>query len=99
MQNLRLALREQGVATAVTTLLCAQEPQVRQLLGLPDGFITAAHVAIGYPARDFPTRLARSPVEEIVFTERWGRPAFESSLPVLLRRPVTGRTAASHAAG
>lgn len=48
MQNFCLALRDQGVASAVTTLLCQAEPQIRELLQLPDGVLTAAHVAIGY---------------------------------------------------
>ncbi|MDL5159071.1 nitroreductase family protein [Actinomycetospora termitidis] len=76
MQNLCLALRDRGVATAVTTLLCAVEPQVRELLGVPDDHITAAHVAVGYPAKAFPTKLSRTPVEQIVFDETFGRPLF-----------------------
>jgi nitroreductase len=79
MQNLCLALRDQGVATAVTTLLCAQEPAVRELLGIPDEFITAAHVGIGYPAKGFPTKLSRSPVEEIVYRERFDQPLFAAA--------------------
>jgi len=76
MQNLCLALREQGVATAVTTLLCHQEPQVRELLEIPDEFITAAHIAVGYPATKFPTRLTRSPAEDIVSLERFPVPMY-----------------------
>ncbi len=76
MQNLCLALREQGVATAVTTLLCIQEPAVRELLAIPDNFITAACVAVGYPERGFPTKLSRSPVEDIVSLDRFGAPLF-----------------------
>lgn len=76
MQNLCLALRAQGVGSAVTTLLCAVEPQVRALLEVPDDHITAAHIAVGYPARPFPTRLSRTPAEEITFDETFGRPLF-----------------------
>ncbi len=76
VQNLCLALRDQGVASAFTTLLCITEPAVRELLHIPDGFITAGHIAIGYPAHGFPTRLTRSPVEEIVFAEAFDRPLF-----------------------
>jgi nitroreductase len=76
MQNLCLALRALGVASAVTTLLCHQEQKVRELLGLPPEMITAAHVAVGYPARGFPSRLTRGPVEEIVFLERFDTPMF-----------------------
>lgn len=76
VQNLCLALRDQGVATAFTTLLCIAEPAVRELLHVPDDFITAGHIAVGYPAKGFPTRLTRSPVEEIVFSERFDQPYF-----------------------
>jgi nitroreductase len=76
VQNLCLALRDQGVASAFTTLLCITEPAVRELLHIPDGFITAGHIAIGYPAHGFPTRLTRTPVEEIVFAEAFDRPLF-----------------------
>ena len=76
VQNLCLALRDQGVASAFTTLLCITEPAVRELLHIPDEFITAGHIAVGYPAHGFPTRLTRSPVEEIAFAESFGRPLF-----------------------
>ena len=71
-QNFCLALREQGVATSFTTLLVAYEPQVRELLGIPDEFITACHIVAGYPARGFPKRLRRRPVEEIGFVDSFG---------------------------
>lgn len=73
-QNFCLALRDQGVATALTTLLVHSEPRVKELLGIPDGVITAAHIAVGYPARGFPAKLSRIPVDEIVFDETYGNP-------------------------
>ena len=76
MQNLCLALRAEGVASAVTTLLCIEEPAVRELLAIPEGFITAAHIAIGYPAKGFPTKLSRSPVEDIVSLDRFDVPLY-----------------------
>jgi len=76
VQNLTLALREQGVASALTTLLCAEEPAVRELLHIPDGFITAAHVAVGYPTKGFPRKLTRSSVEEIAFLDSFDTPMF-----------------------
>ncbi|WP_088319826.1 nitroreductase family protein [Kineosporia sp. R_H_3] len=79
MQNLCLALRDQGVATAVTTLLCLSEPAVTELLEIPEGFITAAHIAVGYPAKGFPTKLTRSPVEDIVHLETFGSPMYAST--------------------
>ena len=78
MQNVCLALRDRGVATAVTTLLCREEPAVKELLGVPDGFLTAAHVAAGYPERPFPRKLSRASVEETVSLDRFDRPLFGS---------------------
>ncbi|QJY47328.1 nitroreductase family protein [Pseudonocardia broussonetiae] len=76
VQNLCLALRDQGVGTAFTTLLCIEEPKVRELLAIPEGFITAAHIAVGYPEKPFPTKLTRTPVDEIVYAESFAKPLF-----------------------
>lgn len=72
VQNLCLALREHGVGSALTTLLCRFEPQVRELLDIPAGVITAAHVVVGYPERPWPTRLTRMAPEELVFFDSYG---------------------------
>lgn len=80
VQNLCLTLRDQGVATAVTTLLCAEEPKVRELLEIPEGYITAAHIAVGYPERPFPKKLTRDPVEQIVALETFTQPMFDATL-------------------
>jgi nitroreductase len=72
--NLCLALREQGVATTLTTLLVAREPEVKELLEIPEHLSTACHIVAGYPAKDFPTRLRRLPVEELAFVESFDRP-------------------------
>lgn len=76
VQNFCLALRDQGVGSAVTTLLCHEESQVRDLLNIPDGFLTAAHVAVGYPAKGFPKKLTRTPVEGIVGLDDFATPMF-----------------------
>lgn len=76
VQNLCLALRDQGVGSAVTTLLCHEEPEVRKLLHIPDEFLTAAHVAVGYPAKGFPKKLTRTPVEQIVGLDDFATPLF-----------------------
>lgn len=74
VQNLCLALRAEGVATTLTTLLCMFEPQVRELCGIPDEYATAAHIVAGYPAKPFPTKLTRRPVEEIAFMDSFDNP-------------------------
>src|SRR5690349_24307598 len=71
-QNLCLALRAQGVGTALTTLLVAREPDVKRLLGIPGHFSTACHITAGYPARPFPSRLHRPEVPDLAFTDKFG---------------------------
>lgn len=71
-QNLCIALRDAGVATAMTTLACHEEPEVMKLLEIPDGFITAGHIVAGYPAKGFPKKLTRVPVEEFTFVDTFG---------------------------
>jgi nitroreductase len=73
VQNLLLKAREEGLGTALTTLLCAYEPRVKALLEIPEGVITAAHVAIGWPARPFPKKLRRRPLHEMAFLDTYGR--------------------------
>jgi nitroreductase len=72
VQNLCITLRVEGVATTLTTLLCEYEAEVKELLGIPDEYLTACHVAAGYPERGFPTKLRRMPVEEMTFVDRFG---------------------------
>jgi nitroreductase len=72
--NLCLALRDQGVATTFTTLLVGREPEVKELLGVPEHLATACHIVAGYPAGGFPTRLRRLPVAELAFLESFDRP-------------------------
>jgi nitroreductase len=72
--SLCLALRDQGVATTFTTLLVAHEPDVKELLGIPDPYVTACHIVAGYPAKPFPTRLRRLPVQELAFRDAFGEP-------------------------
>jgi nitroreductase len=74
VQNLLLAARAEGLGTALTTLLCAVEPQVKEMLGVPDGIATAAMVALGYPAKSFPKRLARRPLSDTCFADVYGAP-------------------------
>ena len=74
VQNFILGCREQGLGAALTTLLCIFEPQVKELLGIPEGFVTAAHIPVGYRTKAFPTRLDRKPLSEMVHNGTWGTP-------------------------
>jgi nitroreductase len=74
VQNLLLKAREEGLGTALTTLLCAEEERVRELLSIPTGIVTAALVALGKPQQGFPKRLRRRPLGEVAFADRYGQP-------------------------
>jgi nitroreductase len=73
-QNVLLGLRAEGLGAAMTTLLVPAEAEVKELLEIPDDVAIAAHIGTGYRADDWPTRLARRPVEEFAFAERFGVP-------------------------
>ena len=74
VQNLLLALRGEQLGAAMTTLLVPAEAEVRELLGLPEDVALAAHVGVGHRADPWPKLLARHPVEEFAFAERYGEP-------------------------
>jgi nitroreductase len=73
-QNLLLALRGEGLGAAMTTLLVPAEAEVRELLAIPDEVALAAHIGVGHRADPWPRRLARRPVAEFAFGERFGQP-------------------------
>lgn len=75
VQNVLLGCRNEGLGSALTTLLAAEEPDVSALLGIPEGFAVGALVAIGWPVPEKQyTKLSRKPVEEIAFHNTWGEP-------------------------
>jgi nitroreductase len=74
VQNLLLALRNEGLGAAMTTLLVPAEADVARLLELPDDVALAAHIGVGHRADPWPKRLARRPVSEFAFAERYGTP-------------------------
>jgi nitroreductase len=74
VQSFLLACRALGLGTALTTLLCQREPEVRELLSIPADTATAAHIAVGRPARPWPAHLKRRPVAETAFADTYGEP-------------------------
>ena len=74
VQNVLLACRAEGLGCVLTTLLCADEPIIRELLEIPQPWATAAFVPIGYPVGRGHGPLSRRPVEQAVYGDRWGRP-------------------------
>jgi nitroreductase len=74
VQNLLLALRGEGLGAALTTLLVPAEAEVRRMLAIPDDIALAAHVGVGHRSDPWPRQLARRPVTEFAFAERFGQP-------------------------
>ncbi len=74
VQNLLLAAHVEGLGAAITTLLCADEVRIQQLLGIPSDVAVAAVLTLGHPERPLPRRLSRRPLSEIAYGESWGQP-------------------------
>jgi nitroreductase len=74
VQNVLLGLRAEGLGAAMTTLLVPAEEEIKTLVGMPDDVALAAHIGVGHRADDWPKALARKPVEEFAFAERFGEP-------------------------
>jgi nitroreductase len=71
--NILLAARNEGFGGTITTMAVAQEPAVRDLLGIPDRFALAAVVPLGRPVKQL-TKLRRNEVTEFVTRERFDGP-------------------------
>ncbi len=74
VENALLACRAEGLGCVLTTLLCRHEAEVKELLGVPAGWGTAAAVPIGYPLLRGHGPIRRRPVEKLAFRDRWGKP-------------------------
>jgi nitroreductase len=75
VQNVLLGCTAEGLGSALTTLLAAEQPGVDELLGTEPGMALAALVAVGWPVPDKQyRRLTRNPVEYFAFGNRWGQP-------------------------
>jgi len=72
VQNLLLACRNEGLGCVLTTLLCIEEEKVKALLGIPDGWFTAAHVPIGYPVGGGHGPISRRPLANMLSWDRFG---------------------------
>ena len=72
VENLLLACRGEGLGCVLTTLLCACERQICELLEIPEPWATAAAIPIGYPQLRGHGPISRRPVEKLAFAETWG---------------------------
>lgn len=68
--NVLLAARNEGFGGVLTTMAVAEEPRVKELLGIPDGFAVAAVLPLGKPQHQV-SKLTRRPVSEFATRERF----------------------------
>ena len=68
--NILLAARNEGFGGTITTMAIAEEPVLKQLLGVPEPFAVAAVVPLGKPAKQL-KRLSRIAVDELTHLEHW----------------------------
>ncbi|KUI22501.1 nitroreductase [Mycobacterium sp. GA-1285] len=73
VQNFLLAARAQGLGAAITLWHTSCEEQLRSLVGIPDDWMLAALVTVGWPAgRHHSVR--RKPLSEVAVVDNWGQP-------------------------
>src|SRR5207248_9541270 len=73
--NLLLAARAEGLAGVITTMNVRREPEMKELLGVPDELVIAGTIALGRPVHQ-PRRLTRNSVEEFTTVDRFDGPRF-----------------------
>jgi nitroreductase len=73
VENLLLACRAEGLGCVLTTLLCEYEPEVRELLAIPDPWYTCAAIPIGYPVGKGHGPIVREPIEKLVYLDSWDK--------------------------
>jgi nitroreductase len=73
VQNILLAARALGLGSCLTTIHRFRDQLVRELLGIPPEFETAALIPLGWPLGKF-GRPPRRPFSEVTYADRWGAP-------------------------
>jgi nitroreductase len=75
MQNFLLAARALGLGACLTSWASyGGEPLLREAVGVPDDWMLAGHIVVGWPRGNHgPVR--RRPLAEVAFLDRWGERA------------------------
>jgi nitroreductase len=73
--NVLLAARDAGYGGHITSVLVRQEPALRELLHIPDGYAVATVLPLGKPVREL-TKLRRDPVEDFATVGTFDGPTF-----------------------
>ena len=75
--NILLAARNEGYGGVLATVTVAEEPAVKDLLGIPSDYAVAALLPIGKPHKQV-RKLTRKPVSEIATRERFDGAPFQA---------------------
>lgn len=73
VQNFLLAARAQGLGAAITLWHSSCEAELRSLVGIPDDWLMAALVTVGWPGGHHRT-VRRKPVSEVAAVDSWDQP-------------------------
>ena len=71
VQNFLLACRNEGLGCVLTTLLCYEEPAVKDLLGIPEDWYPCAHIPVGYPVLGGHGSIRRRSMDQMVRYNQW----------------------------
>jgi nitroreductase len=74
--SILLAARAEGLAGVMTTMATRREPEIRDLLNVPDHFAVAGILALGRAVHQ-PTRLRRDPVEAFTTLDGFDGPPLD----------------------
>lgn len=81
MQNFLLAARAQGLGACPTSWASyGGEGLLREAVGVPDDWLLAGHVVVGWP-RGHHGPVRRRPLARVLYLDRWDRPADELAGP------------------
>ena len=69
-QNLIVAARSLGLGTTFTTFHMLIEPELRDLLGIPNKVRFGAMIPIGWPRDEF-VKVKRKPIAKVIHWEKW----------------------------
>ena len=75
--SMLLAARAEGLGGVMTTMATTREPQVRELLSVPEDFALLTVLALGYPVQRA-TRLRRGTVETFATIDSFDGPAIHA---------------------
>ncbi|CAB4634595.1 MAG: NADH dehydrogenase FAD-containing subunit [Actinobacteria bacterium] len=79
MWNIMLAARSEGLGGVITTMHARVEPDVRELLNVPENLALAGVMMLGHPVHQ-PTKLRREPVSTFATVDRCDGPVFGADL-------------------